>query len=76
MRKKNEKKDNNLVLMHIGKKDYYYSSMSRAGAKIGLQAASILWAIHHRNELVNNEGEIVTVELIDGSEIPYKLINN
>ena len=73
---KQKKKDNNLILMNIGDKKYYYTSMNRAGAKIGLQAASILWAIHHGNELMDDDGNKITVEIVDGSEIPYKLINN
>lgn len=70
------KKDNNLILVNVGKKKYYFTSTNRAGGFLGLQANSVNWAILHKNVLTNNRDEKVTIEVIDGSEIPYKLINN
>lgn len=70
------KKDNNLILVNVGNKKHYFTSLTRAGRFLGMQSSSISWAIAHRNELVNNAGETVTIEIIDGSEIPYKYINN
>jgi hypothetical protein len=70
------KKDNNLVLVNVGNKKYYFTSLTRAGRFLGLQSSSISWAIAHRNELTNNAGEKVTITLVDGSDIQYKYINN
>lgn len=70
------KKDNNLILVNVGKKKHYFASATRAGNYLGMQGNSVNWAIIHRNPLCNNNGEPITIELIDGSDIPYKLINN
>lgn len=70
------KKDNNLVLVNVGNKKHYFTSLTRAGRFLGLQSSSISWAIAHRNELTNNAGEKVTITLVDGSDIQYKYINN
>ena len=71
-----KKKDNNLILVNVGNKKYYFTSAGKAGNFLGMQGPSVSWAIAHRNELTNNAGEKVTITLVDGSEIPYKLINN
>lgn len=70
------KKNNNLILVTSGNTKHYFTSANRAGKFLNLQANSISWAILHQNVLVNNRGENVTIECVDGSEIPYKLINN
>ena len=71
------KKNNNLVLVTVNDNElHYFTSSNRAGDFLGLQSNSINWAIIHSNELINNDGKKVTIKLIDGSEIPYKLINN
>lgn len=70
------KKDNNLILVNVGDKKYYFTSSNRAGKMLGMQNNSINWAIIHKNVLTNNAGEKVTIELVDGSDIPYKYINN
>lgn len=71
------KKNNNLILVNVGENEkHYFTSTNRAGYFLGLQSNSVNWAIIHQNELVNSKNEIITVELVDGSEIPYKYINN
>lgn len=70
------KKNNNLILVNVGKKKHYFTSANRAGDYLGMGNNSVMWAIMHHNELMNNAGEKVTIELIDGSDVPYKLINN
>lgn len=71
------KKNNNLILVNIGKdKKLYFTSKNRASMKLGLAIASIDWAIKHKNITRSNNDEDVTIEIIDGSEIPYKYINN
>ncbi len=71
-----QKTNNNLILVKSGNEKHYFTSTNRAGKFLGLQANSINWAIVHGNILFNNKDEEVTVNLIDGSEIPYKYINN
>lgn len=70
------KKNNNLICLNIGKRKLYYTSSNRAGQYLGLKGASISWAITHCNILKTNEGEDVTITIVDGSDIPYKYINN
>lgn len=70
------KKNNNLILVKSGNETHYFTTTNRAGKYLGLQANSINWAIVHGNILFNNKNEEVTISLIDGSEIPYKYINN
>lgn len=71
-----KKKDNNLILVNVGNKKYYFTSAGKAGNFLGMQGPSVSWAISHRNELTNNAGEKVTITLVDGSDIQYKYINN
>lgn len=71
-----KKRNNNLVLVNVGNKKYYFTSLNRAGIYLNLAAQSVKWAIDHQNVLYNNANEKVTIDLIDGGEIPYKLINN
>lgn len=70
------KTSNNLILVNIGEDKYYFTSANRAGNLLGIQPNSVNWAIKHHNKLISNDDRIVTIELIDGSEIPYKYINN
>lgn len=70
------KENNNLILMTIGDKKRYFTSMNRAGRAAGLAAASVKWAIYYGSELITNNNEKVTFKVVDGSEIPYKYINN
>lgn len=70
------KENNNLILMTIGDKKRYFTSMNRAGIAAGLATASVKWAIHYGSELITNNEEKVTFKIVDGSEIPYKYINN
>lgn len=71
------KKNNNLILVNVGTDEkHYFTSANRAGQFLGIQPNSVNWAIVHGNTLINNNDKKVTIELIDGSEIPYKYINN
>lgn len=70
------KKNNNLILVNVGKTKHYFTSATRAGDYLGIQGNSVNWAILHNNVLKNNNNEDVTIELVDGSDVPYKYINN
>ena len=63
-------KNNNLILINIGDKKYYFSSIRKAGNFLTEQSNSV-----YENELVNNNKEKITIELVDGSNIPYKYID-
>ena len=71
-----KKKDNNLVLVTIGDRKLYFTSMSKAGLKLGIATQSVKYAIGRNSVITTYNDEKVTIEIIDGSEIPYKLINN
>lgn len=71
------KENNNLILITTNTgKNKYFTSLTKAGYYLGIASQSVKWAIEHHNELINNKDEKITLELVDGSEIPYKLINN
>lgn len=71
-----QKKNNNLILVNIGDEKHYFTSANRAGNLLGIQPNSVNWAIKHKNKLISDDDRIVTIELVNGSEIPYKMINN
>ena len=75
-KQKKGKKSNDLVLIHIGDKDIYFTTCTFAGNYLGIQANSVAYAITHKKVLMTTDDEKVTIELVDGSEVPYKLINN
>lgn len=71
------KKDNNLIVVDFGAGDkYYYTSPTKAGWKVCLAPASVKWAIEHNNVLCTVDGRNFRIYLEDGSDIPYKYINN
>ena len=72
-----KKENNNLILLSFsdGRK-IYFTSMNRAGKHIGLTQASIRWSIDHNTSMKTNGDAEVYATIVDGSEIPYKLINN
>lgn len=71
------KQNNNLVSINYGKGNViYYTSMSHAARRLGIATASVKWAIEHDNVLTDYNGKEFTISTIDGSDVPYKLINN
>lgn len=71
------KQNNNLVaIRYDGGNMLYFTSTNRAAMKLGIAPASVKWAIEHNNVLTDVEGKVFTIGIIDGSEVPYKLINN
>lgn len=74
MKKKN---NNNLIMLDYGKgKTEYYTSYNRVAMKLGLAPASIKWAIEHKNIIPTCNNENIFINIVDGSDIPYKYINN
>lgn len=71
-----KKKDNNLICVNVAGKPHYFTSPNYAGYFLGIAQCSVVWAINHKNNLTNYNGETVTIYIVDGSEIPYKYINN
>lgn len=70
------KKDNNLVCVSLDGAPHYFTSVTRAGKFVGLAGCSVNWALTHKNELYTEDGKSIEFSIIDGSEIPYKYINN
>lgn len=72
-----KKQNNNLIAVRYdnGRTDYY-TSLNRIAIKLALAPASVKWAIEHNNVLTDVEGKVLTIGIVDGSEVPYKLINN
>ena len=72
-----KKQNNNLIAVSYnnGRTDYY-TSLNRIAIKLALAPASVKWAIDHNNILTDVEGKALTIGIVDGSEVPYKLINN
>lgn len=74
MRRKN---NNNLISINYSDGNVlYYTSMTRAAVKLGIAAASVKWAIEHGNVLTDYEDRELTISVVDGSKVPYELINN
>lgn len=75
--KPRKKINNNLIAIKYDNGDIlYYTSYCRAGSKVGIQASSAKWACEHGNKLVDYNDRELIFELVDGSNIPYKYINN
>lgn len=71
------KQNNNLITIRYNSGDMlYFTSLNRVAMKLGIAPASVKWAIEHNNVLTDFEGKVFTIVVIDGSEIPYKYINN
>lgn len=71
------KTDNNLVLVICDNEKKYYTSYNRAALAIGgVQAGSVKYACEKGKIIETPYNKVITVKLVDGSEIPYKLINN
>lgn len=74
-----KKKNNNLVAIIYANgngKTLYYTSSNRAGMKVGICNASVIWSCMHGTTLRDNEGNEITFAIVDGSEVKYKDINN
>lgn len=72
-----KKENNNLICVEVNNEKFYYTSMNRAAKKLSIQEASVRWAVMtNKNPLLPDGTRIAKVTLIDGSEIPYKYINN
>ena len=74
--KKRKKNNNNLICVNSGNEKHYFTSTSKTGEFLGIAPGSVQWAIDHHNVLINNKDEEVTIEIVDGSEIKFKYINN
>ena len=70
------KTDNNLIVVDFNGEKHYYTSPTKAGWKVCLAPASVKWAIEHNNVLCTCDGRNFRIYLEDGSDIPYKYINN
>ena len=74
-----EKKDNNLIKITLdcNGKVFYFTSANRAGEFIGKQKYNIMKALKDgTNRIEFSEIGPMKVELVDGSDVPYKYINN
>ena len=72
-----KKLNNNLIEFNYenGNK-LYFTSKGKAALRLGVTPPSVQWAIDHHNTVVDNAGNKLNINLVDGSEIPYKYINN
>lgn len=69
--------DNNLIVVSYSNGDkLYFTSMSRAGVRMGITTASVKYAVEHGNKLIDSEDRVYTISIRECGEIPYKLINN
>ena len=72
-----KKENNNLLSINYSNGDvFYYTSMNRVAVKLGIATASVKWAVEHSNVLTDCEGKVFTIGIVDGTDIPYKYINN
>lgn len=71
-----EKVNNNLIKLtfdtgHV----HYFTSENRAGKFIGKQMYNIIRALQTDHRIDFSSRGPCTVELVDGSKVPYELIN-
>lgn len=70
------KLNNNLVKLTFNDGTFhYYTSENRAGYAIGKQVYNINRSIATGIEIIIELGKTCKVEIVDGSEVPYKYIN-
>jgi len=67
---------NNLIMVKSEKSSKYFTNLNRAAKFVGIQPNSVSWAILNGNVIKDKEGNDITLSMVDGSEIPYKYINN
>lgn len=76
-----KQKTNNLIKVTKTRPDgtddiHYFTTCCKTGTFLYIAGASVQWAIDHHKTLFDEDGSKTKIEMIDGSEIPYKLINN
>ena len=69
-------KGHDLICINICGEKHYFTSATKAGMYLGVQYNSIIWAIEHKNKVITKDDRVCTITIVDGSEIPYKYINN
>lgn len=72
------KENNNLIELTFdcnGVKQYF-TSENRAGLYIGKQKYNIMQALRGNGRIEYSELGPLTVKIVDGSKVPYELINN
>ena len=67
------KENNNLIKVIQPNNIGYFTSLNRVAKFLDVQVLTITWAITHGNTIKKCDAK---VEIVDGSEIPYKYINN
>lgn len=67
------KENNNLIKVTTKDGSFYFTSLNRTAKFLDVQILTITWAITHGNTIKKCDAK---VEIVDGSEIPYKYINN
>lgn len=72
-----EKYDNNLFMITInGHEKHYFTSAARAADYIGIQRTLMMYNVGRGKTMRDSYGNMCEVAIVDGSDIPYKLINN
>ena len=70
------KKNNDLILVTVGDDKKYFTSYCAAGKYTKLNGSSVLYAIKTNATLYTNDNELVTIQIVDGTNIKYNDINN
>ena len=69
-------KNKYLFCINIGDEKQYFTSARKAGFYLGIQASSILYAYKKGNKVITKDNRVCTITFEDGSDVPYKYINN
>ena len=67
------KENNNLIKVTTKDGSFYFTSLNRTAKFLHVQILTINWALFHEGLIKKRDAK---VEIVDGSEIPYKYINN
>lgn len=72
------KENNNLIRLTINNDEMqYFTSGTKAAAYIGdTTAGLVLYNMARQKTMVDSDGNVYAIELVDGTRIPYSMINN
>ena len=76
MKMNKRKNDNSLILLTInGSEKKYFTTTTRAGNYINIQASLIQYHMGRNNMITDEAGNTYKFEVVDGKDIPYGQIN-
>lgn len=73
--KGNKNEDNKLIKVTVGDKIFFYNSWEKTTDLFTTTAPNLRYYCFNEKPIKTKDGDLARIELIDGSEVPYKEIN-